>query len=99
MKSDQIGLYLTYGLVYIVVIGGGVMVVAYGNVMDPLVVGAFIGFIGSAITFAFGKETQKQTARQQERALLTNPTSTSTTTTYTGGSGSITTEPAAETDS
>ena len=73
MKSDTLGLILTYGLAYVVVIGGGYIVAVHGTALDELLKGAIIGFIGSALTFVFGAEVQKRTARQQERALLTSP--------------------------
>ena len=73
MKSDTLGLILTYGLAYVVVIGGGYIVAVHGSALDELLKGAIIGFIGSALTFVFGAEVQKRTARQQERALLTSP--------------------------
>jgi hypothetical protein len=83
MKGDTIDRLLTFGLVYLVVAGGGIMLVAFGTVLDPLVVRAVIATIGSATQWAFNKETQKATARQQERALLTaSPASNGITTVY-----------------
>lgn len=75
MSTDSLKLWFTYGTVVIVVVGGGVMIVLYGTTMDKLVVGAIIGFIGMALNFVFGAEVQTRTARQQERALLTSPSS------------------------
>ena len=102
MSTDTIKLIFTYLVVLVVVIGGGVILLT-APVLDELIKGAIIGFIGSALTFTFGAEVQTRTARQQERALLTSPqTTTTTTATYTGGSGTLTTEPsepATETES
>lgn len=82
--TDTIRLLATYLIALIVVVGGGYML--YATRAEPgadnlqLVIA---GFIGSALTWAFGSEVQKQTARQQERALLTAPPPATLTTTQT----------------
>ncbi len=66
---DLVKAYFTYGIAILVVAGGGLLIAIYGNVMDKLVVGAIIGFIGMALNWVFGETTRSSTAR----ALLQTP--------------------------
>lgn len=95
MKGDTVDRLLTFGLAYLVVIGGFIALVT-GVVSNELLSGAIIGFMGSALTWAFQKEVQKQTARQQERALLTTPANGYTVTA--SEPTTVTVEPSASTE-
>ena len=97
-RIDLLKTIFTYSIAIIVVVGGGLMVAIYGNVMDKLVVGAVIGFMGMALNWTFGETTRSSTARQTTRALMTQaPTGGPTYTTSTeSGDVSVTPEAAPE---
>jgi len=85
--TETIKLVFTFLIALVVIVGGGAMLVMAPN-LDPLIKGAIIASIGSVIAFVFGGEIQTRTARQQERALLTNPSNGNAT--YTIGGGTVT---------
>lgn len=74
--SDTIRLLMTFGLVFIVVIGGGWALVFVPLEQETKL--AIVGFIGAALQFAFGQEIQTRTARQSAAATLAagQPTTT-----------------------
>jgi len=55
-------------IVLVVLIGGFYSLVIYPFVLDDLVKGAIIGFMGSALTWEFGSQVAGATARQQQGA-------------------------------
>lgn len=66
---DTIKALFTYAIAFVIVVGGGyVLLVTGGNAdfSDTRVVVA--GFMGTALAFVFGRETQTQTARQVNTA-------------------------------
>jgi membrane associated rhomboid family serine protease len=72
VQTDTIKAIFTYIIATIIIVGGGLML--FYTRLDPpesnsqnlsLVIA---GFIGAAVQFVFNRETQTQTARQQERA-------------------------------
>lgn len=69
MKIDTLRALFTYLIAFIVVVGGGVTLVA--TRLDPAggdLRVIIAGFIGSALTFAFGAEVQARTGRQAAAA-------------------------------
>jgi hypothetical protein len=84
-KLDLIKVSYTYGIATILVVGGLIFLFASRNdpaggqsaAMVPLVA----GFIGAAIQFVFGRETQTSTARQVERGIAAGAASQPTVTT------------------
>ena len=67
MYSDTLKLIFTYGIATLVIVGGGAMLYYTTDENLQLVLA---GFIGAAIQFVFNRETQTQTARQTERAII-----------------------------
>lgn len=66
---DTIRAVATYGIAFVVVVGGGSIIYAARNdpgAMDTIAIVA--GFVGSALTFVFGSEVQTRTARQAAAA-------------------------------
>jgi hypothetical protein len=73
---DTIRAVFTYTLALVVVVGGGLMLYAtrleQGSDAVQL---AIVGFIGGALTFAFGQEVQSRTARQAATATAASAAS------------------------
>lgn len=66
---DTIRAVFTYIIALIVVVGGGwVIYTSRGDASAADTVAIMAGFIGAALTFAFGSETQTRTARQTASA-------------------------------
>ena len=99
MKSDAIGQVFSYLFAFTLLIGGGYIV--YSTYSDPGAKElqlAIMTLIGVTANWVYGKEVQKQTARQQERALLTSPTNGYSVTSSQPITASIDPEPATETN-
>lgn len=72
MQTDTVKLWFTYAIVLVIVLGGGAFLLATrldppGTSQDLQL--AIVGFIGSAVTFVFTRETQTQTARATAAAI------------------------------
>jgi len=91
--TETIKVLFTYLVALVVVLGGGYMLYATrGEAGADNLQLVISGFIGAALAFVFGGEIQTRTARQQERALLTNPSNGNATYTIGGGTVTPTTE-------
>lgn len=71
MKIDTLRAFFTYIIVILILGGGFYALVLYPYELTELVKGAFIGFMGSALTFTFGQEVAKQSAKQTTASLMT----------------------------
>lgn len=72
MPTDTIKLWFTYAIALVLIVGGGLFLLVTrldppGTSRDLQLVIA--GFIGSAVTFVFTRETQTQTARSTAAAI------------------------------
>lgn len=72
MPTDTIKLWFTYAIALVLIVGGGLFLLVTrldppGTSQDLQLVIA--GFIGSAVTFVFTRETQTQTARSTAAAI------------------------------
>lgn len=63
---DTVRAVFTYAMALLVVIGGG-LILTFAMPTDDVKL-AIVGFIGSALTFAFSQEVQSRTARQAATA-------------------------------
>ncbi len=63
MKADDVKLWFTYGLAAIVIVGGGIMLYASRLESNTDFALLIAGFIGSAITFVFNRESATQATR------------------------------------
>lgn len=69
MKVDTVRAVFTYLIALVVVVGGGAMIFLSRNDTSATDTVAIVaGFVGSALTFAFGAEVQSRTARQAASA-------------------------------
>ena len=80
MKVDDVKLIFTYLIATAIIVGGGLMLFVSRNEGNSDFALLLAGFIGSAIGFVFNRETQTQTARATERAMLATPAVADTTT-------------------
>lgn len=84
---DMVRAVFTYSLALIVVVGGGgILVLTRADETGDLRV-MLAGFIGSALTFAFGQEVQTRTARQA--ASSTAASTAATTATIAAANGGV----------
>lgn len=70
---DAIRAIATYVIALLVVVGGGTAI--YQSRADPAAadtVAIFAGFVGSALTFVFGQEVQRRTAKDSRDAAAPN---------------------------
>lgn len=72
MQTDTIKLWFTYAIALVLIVGGGLFLLVTrldppGTSQDLQLVIA--GFIGSAVTFVFTRETQTQTTRSNVAAF------------------------------
>ena len=75
MQTDSVKLWFSYGLATVIVIGGGAMLfVSRGEANTDFAL-LIAGFIGSAVTFVFNREsaTQATRAASQATAAALNP--------------------------
>lgn len=73
LAIDTIRALFTYTLALLVVVGGGLMLYLTRNEAGAADLRIMIaGFVGSALTFAFGQEIQTRTARQAATATAAN---------------------------
>ena len=63
MKADDIKLWFTYGLAAIIIVGGGIMLYASRMEQNSDFALLIAGFIGSAVTFVFNRESATQATR------------------------------------
>lgn len=63
MKADDIKLWFTYGLAAIIIVGGGLMLYASRMEQNSDFALLIAGFIGSAVTFVFNRESATQATR------------------------------------
>jgi hypothetical protein len=71
MRIDALRTVLTYGVVYLTLIGGFYAIVLNEFVIDDLSKGALIGFMGMALNFVLGTAVAKQTSVATTEALMT----------------------------
>ena len=68
MQTDSIKLWFSYGLATIIVVGGGAMLfVSRGEANTDFAL-LIAGFIGSAVTFVFNRESATQATRAASQA-------------------------------
>lgn len=67
-------------IVILVLLGGFYSLVIYPYILDDLVKGAIIGFMGSSLTWEFGTAIQAATARQAASATAASAATLPTTT-------------------
>ncbi len=76
LSIDTIRALFTYTLAILVVVGGGALLFATrGDASADDLRVMVAGFIGSALTFAFGSEVQTRTARQAAAATAASTAS------------------------
>jgi len=63
VKADDIKLWFTYGLAAIIIVGGGIMLYASRMEQNSDFALLIAGFIGSAVTFVFNRESATQATR------------------------------------
>lgn len=64
LQSDTLKLLFTYGIAFVIVIGGGFFLFATIDVEKAESTRlAIVGFMGAAIAFVFGQESAKQATR------------------------------------
>ena len=84
MQADKVKLIFTYGIAAVVIIGGGAML--YGMRLDPPDSNSqnlsllIAGFIGSAITFVFNRESATQATRAAQSSNAQGQASITTST-------------------
>jgi hypothetical protein len=74
VRTDTLKVVFTYFIAIVDIVAGFWFLYATRseeNIMDIRL--AVVGFITAALTWVFQSETATRTARQTERALLTNP--------------------------
>lgn len=69
MKADDIKLWFTYGLAAIIIIGGGIMLYASRMEQNSDFALLIAGFIGSAVTFVFNRESATQATRAAQSSV------------------------------
>lgn len=80
LSIDTIRALFTYGICAVVVVGGGwLLFVTRQEVLSTDLRIMIAGFIGSALTFAFGQEVQTRTARQAASSTAASTAATTAT--------------------
>jgi hypothetical protein len=72
MKADDVKLWFTYALATVVIVGGGAMLFVSRNEANTDFALLVAGFIGSAITFVFNRESATQATRAAQSSAAGN---------------------------
>ena len=76
-QVDTLRAIFTYLIALVVVVGGGYIIyISRGDPAATDTVAITAGFVGSALTFAFGAEVQARTARQSASATAASVAAT-----------------------